>query len=279
MRKLGGLLIAVAACAPAHAPTQPPSPAAPPPPTLAVDVDRGAYVAAVSGCAACHGADYAGGKEHKVAAGVWRAPNITPDRATGIGGWSNTGVITAIRDGVLPDGERLVPVMPYTYYHAMTDRDAEALVAYLRSRYPVHHQVAPSEVAMRPVMMPREVERIDRIGDTRAHGRYLATLMHCAACHGASYAGGMRFEVDGKQVVAPNITSDAGHGLGRWSEADVMHLVRGMVTPNGRVMQAPMAGFGESWSKLTDDDARALAAYVKSIPALPSRNDDDDARL
>jgi mono/diheme cytochrome c family protein len=278
MRKLGGLLIALAACAPAHAPS-PTLPAAPPPPAMTVDVDRGAYIAAVSGCAACHGTDYAGGKEQHTGAGVWRAPNVTPDRATGIGGWTDTGVITAIRDGVLPDGERLVPVMPYSYYHAMTDRDAASLVAYLRSRYPVHHQVAPSEVAMKPVFSYAGTERIDRIGDERAHGKYLATLMHCAGCHGASYAGGMRFEVDGKSVVASNITSDAGHGIGSWSDGDVMHLIRGMVTPKGRVMQAPMAMFGESWSKLTDDDARALAAYVKSIPAQPSRSDEDDARL
>jgi mono/diheme cytochrome c family protein len=244
-----------------------------------VDVDHGAYVVAVAGCATCHGADFAGGKERKTALGVWRAPNITPDRATGIGGWTDTGVIAAIRDGVLPDGERLVPMMPYSYYHAMTDRDAQSVVAYLRTRYPVHHQVARSELAMRPTIDYAGTERVDRIGDARAHGKYLATLMHCAGCHGASYTGGMHFQVDDKDLVAPNITSDAEHGIGAWSEDDVMHAVRGMVTPKGHTVQGPMAEYGESWSRLTDDDARALAVFVKSIPAQPSRSDEDNARL
>jgi mono/diheme cytochrome c family protein len=103
--------------------------------------------------------------------------------------------------------------------------------------------------------------------------------MHCAACHGKGYAGGQTFEVDGDTVTAPNITSDKEHGIGEWSEKAVMQAVRGMVTAKGRVIRGPMMEYRPAWKQLTDDDARALAAFVRAIPPAPSASDKADAAM
>jgi mono/diheme cytochrome c family protein len=277
MRMLGCLLMA-AACGSQPSPVVLPL-AQTSAPSIASVVARGEYVAALAGCATCHGADLAGGALHRVDGGTWRAPNITPDRATGVGGWTVPGIARTIREGVMPDGERLRPIMPYVQYQAMTDSDVDALVAYLLSRPAVHHQLAHGTLAINPVIVPLPLSNVDRIGDARAHGEYLAALMHCAACHGPGYRGGMTFQAEGETVTAPNITSDLDHGIGTWTQDDIVAAVRTMTTPRGRALRLPMAAYRPMWAKLTDDDARALAVYIHSIPAASSPNEAADATL
>jgi mono/diheme cytochrome c family protein len=254
----------------------------------AVDVARGSYVAAVSGCATCHtpihdgrldsARMFAGGVEGKLADGsVWRAPNITPDVRTGVGGWSDDELVTAIRQGVRPDGAHLMPIMPYPYYHRMTDADARALVAFLRAQQPVANQVRKSDrLPMQPVELAAPRNNVDRTEDPAAHGEYLASLMHCAACHtpqtgpmtGVAFAGGNAFVHDGHTMPAPNITSDLDTGIGQWSERDLARTLRTMQRPDGSPIEGPMAMYKHDWSRLTDDDALAVATYIKSIPPV-----------
>ena len=194
--------------------------------------------------------------------GTWRGPNITQDAQDGLGAWTDAQLMAAIRDGVRPDGRHLAPLMPYTGYHAMTDDDVHALVAYLHAVPAVHRAVDRGHIAMEPVAVPDKRPELTR-------GAYLATLMHCSACHGVDYTGGMKFEDHGETVTAPNITSDRDHGIGEWSAHDIERAVRGMVAKNGHVIHPPMAEYRDSWSKLTDDDARALAGFVHGLPAQP----------
>nr|HEX4313665.1 c-type cytochrome [Kofleriaceae bacterium] len=268
---IGAFLVAAAtACQSAPQPAQPGGATAlsPPPPTTTGPVSndglvaRGEYVAAIGGCASCHGADLGGGEQHASGAmGSWRGPNITPDPQLGIGAWNDDQLAAAIRDGVRPDGRELAPLMPYPAYHALTDDDTEALVAYLQSRPAVHRQIDRGHLDMPPVAVPAAREQLTR-------GAYLATVMHCSACHGKDYAGGMKMQEGGDTVIAPNITSDHDHGIGEWSDRDVERAVRGMVAKNGHVIHKPMADYRDSWSKLSDDDARALAGFVRGIPAV-----------
>src|SRR5204863_3694916 len=109
---------------------------------------RGEYLAMLRGCPACHSPDparpYAGGLESWEPSGPWRSSNLTPHPATGLGSWTDAQIIAAIRDGLRPDGRVLHPIMPYRSYRRLTDDDASALVAFLRSLAPIDHAVAPS---------------------------------------------------------------------------------------------------------------------------------------
>jgi mono/diheme cytochrome c family protein len=251
-------------------------------------LERGAYIANVAGCLVCHtpltaagSSDMArlgaGGFESRIPGiGVWRASNITPDRATGIGKWTDDQIATAIRTGVRPDGKRLAPIMPYPFYNKMTDADVRALVIYLRALSPVPNAVAPSELTMEPVIVEQPHDNVAP-SDPRGHGEYLATLMHCEACHtpqtgpfaGKPFAGGTMFTLkDGRTVVAPNITADPATGIGNWSEDDIALTIQTMVDSNGRTIEGPMAMYRDAWSRLTDSDLHAVAMFVKLIPPV-----------
>jgi mono/diheme cytochrome c family protein len=272
------VLIAIIGCGKSAPPAQTPEPSAvaTPAPMMPVDntavIARGEYVATIAGCMTCHSPDrsrpLAGGPIDK-----WLAPNITPDKETGIGNWKDEQVIAAIRQGVRYDGVRLLPIMPYASYHRMTDDDAKAVVAYLRAQPPIHHRVGRSKAGgMRPIEMEAPVGNVDPRDSAKGHGRYLAALMHCSGCHTQGrdeYAGGMAFKLDdGKTILSPNITSDPDTGIGRWSSDDIVRAVKTMTLPDGNRIRGPMAKYAEAWSKLSEEDARALAAYIKSVPAI-----------
>lgn len=127
-------------------------------------VKRGEYLATIMDCGGCHTPGVFLGKPDASrpfagsevgfqipGLGVFFPPNLTPDKATGLGDWSETEIIAAIRTGVRPDGRVLAPVMPYKHYGALTDADASALAAYLKSLPPVVNQVpAMSGASQKP---------------------------------------------------------------------------------------------------------------------------------
>ena len=244
---------------------------APSPETHALELARGQYLVAIAGCTTCHGTDLSGGRELPIGGGIARIPNITVDPETGIGKWSDAQIGRAIRRGLTPDGRKLAPMMPYPYFNRMTDADVGALVAFVKSQPPVRKHVARSErLPMQPIDMPAPVGNVDRTEDSHAHGEYLATIMHCGACHTPQqgpYAN-QAFAGSGK---IPNITSDRDTGIGTWSEQDIIHAVRDMKDPTGHDLGNPMAMYKDAWSRLSDEDAHALAVFVKSIP--PVRHD------
>jgi mono/diheme cytochrome c family protein len=225
--------------------------------THELELARGRYVAAIAGCTTCHGADLSGGK----------APNITVDPQTGIGKWTDAQIARAIRRGLAPDGHKLAPMMPYPYFNRMTDADVGAVVAFVKSQPAVSKRVARERTAMQAIDMPAPVGNVDRTEDSHAHGEYLATLMHCGACHTPQqgpYAN-QAFAGTGKM---PNITSDRDTGIGSWSEQDIIHAVRDLKDPTGHDLDAPMAFYKDAWATLSDADAHALAVFVMSIPPV-----------
>ena len=136
---------------------------------------RGEYLATIMDCAGCHtpgaltgkpdAARHLGGSEigfELPGLGIFYPPNLTSDRETGLGAWSEADIVKAVRTGARPDGRMLAPVMPYHNYGRLTDADASALAAYLRSLKPVRHQApairGPGEKATDPyltVVMPK----------------------------------------------------------------------------------------------------------------------------
>jgi len=268
--------LVVVACQPAAAPPLAPVPTRTPP--VRIDpIARGEYVATIAGCVLCHsrpGVHLAGGMEMQLPnGGVFRGPNITSDRDTGIGAWSDQQVMSAIRLGMLPDGTQLSSMMPYPSYHRMTDADAQAVVAFLRARPPIRNRVKRSEnLPMPAVAMPPAVGNVDPADDD-GHGEYLVALMHCAACHGNDFAGGKQMG----DVVAANITPDPTTGIGTWSEADIARAVREMKTPDGHDILGPMAGYKGAWAILTDRDAHAIAVFIKALAPVKSDRRRDQA--
>jgi len=143
--------------------------------TLTAQQKRGAYLARIMDCGGCHTPGALAGKPDMARAlsgsdigfgipevGVFYPPNLTPDRETGLGKWSVAEIIAAVRTGTRPDGRMLSPVMPWRSYAALTDDDAKALAAYLKSVPAVAHAapalVGPSETAKAPylgVVLPK----------------------------------------------------------------------------------------------------------------------------
>jgi hypothetical protein len=258
-------------------------------------VERGEYLAAMLGCPYCHmpmgpqGPDFtrpfAGGAEIPEKFGTWRSPNITQDKETGIGNWTDDQIAAAIRQGTRPDGEQLFPIMPYLNYNRMTDDDTKAIVAYLRTVKPVVNKVERAKDLKLPkIKAPPPSNAPDPVGDPVKHGEYLVTLMHCDMCHtpmgptgpdrSKLYAGGFEMEMPplgtGK-LIGPNITSDPETGIGKWSAADVEKSIKYLTRPDGTVIQGPMQFYLAGWSKMKDEDLQAVAAFVKQIPPIKNK--------
>ncbi|MEI6558519.1 MAG: cytochrome c [Rhodospirillaceae bacterium] len=261
-------------------------------------VARGQYIFDAAGCLGCHtdeahgGQRLGGGRAISSSYGIFYTPNISPDPIYGIGGWSDSAFIRALRHGVTADGTQLLPVFPFTAYTLMDNQDILDLRAYLRTQKPVARQSRPHDLreplAFR-MMMPGWRLLSLKVGplDTNPlrsaqwnRGQYLVrALGHCGECHtprtwtGAldesrAFAGNPD-SINGEY--APNITPDSETGLGRWSEADLMLLLELGLEPDGDVVGGSMAEVvRNSTSRLTLADRRAIVTYLKALPPLHS---------
>ena len=259
------------------------------------EIARGAYLANAADCVACHtdsahgGQPYAGGRALATPFGTFYSPNITPDPETGIGRWSEAQFLRALRQAIRPDGRNYFPVFPYPSFTKIVDQDARAIRTYLSSLPPVHRANRPHDVAFpiswrflqtgwkmlffHPGPFMPEPQR----SAVYNRGAYLVTaLAHCGECHtprnwlGASEQGrflaGTASGPDGKPV--PNITSDPETGIGNWSEEDIVGVLTDGHTPNFDTVGGAMAEVVKSTSRLSEDDRRAIAIYLHSVPAV-----------
>lgn len=260
---------------------------------------RGEYIFNAGGCASCHtdekskGPPLAGGVAIKTPFGTFYGPNITPHPTAGIGDWSEADFVRAMRDGVGPDGTHFFPVFPFTSFTKIRDTDLKDLWAYLRS-------VPPSDVASKPhdVGFPFNIRLtqffwkklfftpgVFQPDPTKSaeinRGAYLVeSLSHCGECHSPrnllggidkamAYAG-TRNGPGGEKV--PNITPDPDTGIGKWSDGDLLDVLKSGMTPEGDFVGSVMGEVVRNTTgKLTDADLKAIIAYLKSLP--PIRND------
>jgi mono/diheme cytochrome c family protein len=268
------------------------------------DVARGKYIfGAAAGCG-CHtepkGQPNAGGKKFEGPFGTVYSTNITPDRQTGIGAWTDEQIITAIRLGRRPTGERLLPVHPFTSFNGMAEEDLQALVAFLRTVPPVHRANTPKKIVVPmfesfflPVWLATFAARetpppaAPVAGPPR--GEYLVRAVgHCGECHTPRSA--MTMAVDSSRLLAgnskrtgpegqaaPNITPDPTTGIGDWTEEQIVTYLGTGNRPDGDVagglmggnIQGTLAGYKD----MTPADLRAIARYLKSIPAVRNKID------
>jgi mono/diheme cytochrome c family protein len=255
-------------------------------------VARGEYLARAADCEACHtvkgGAPYAGGLVFRLPFGTLYSPNITPDKETGIGGWSDADFLRAVHKGIAADGTRLYPAFPYAAYTMMTDEDALAIKAYLFS-LPAVHAPTPGNTLVFPFNQrwlmafwsmffnpDRRYEPNTAQSPQWNRGAYLAEAMgHCGDCHTprnpmmaldnrAKFKGAV---ASGWQ--AYNITADKDSGVGAWNdEALAQYLgaghARGFGTASGPMGEA----VDKSLSHLAPDDIKAIVAYLRTVPAI-----------
>jgi mono/diheme cytochrome c family protein len=244
---------------------------------------RGDYlVNSILNCGGCHtprgpaGADkpFAGGNVFETPGFKVFTSNLTPDKETGLGNWTAEQIKNAIMKGVRPDGTALA-VMPTGYYTVLTPRDADAIVAYLRSLKPIRNQVPTPEykVTLKPDLTPPPLSKISR---KARRGYYLATVGHCMECHSPREKGvsqmptemGVgRHDFKGPWGVSTsrNITSDKEKGLGAWSDAEIKRAITTGVSRNGDKLKPPM-GYA-AYAKMTDKDMGDLIAYLRTVPA------------
>lgn len=270
-------------------------------------VERGSYlVNTILACGNCHtpknatGAaiaekELAGGLSFTTPAFSVTAANITPDRETGIGDWSDDDIKRALVDGTRPaharlPGTPLAAVMPANFYKALLPRDLDAIVAYLRSVKPVRNQVAPPNY-LQPVHRDAypdaeagfTEEQVLR--DPVRRGAYLVTIGHCMECHSAWARGVSDFKngfgkggrvfsrslVQGfpstwEKSTAPNITSHPTAGIGAWTDSEIKRAITKGIARDGRVLNPPMA---IAWySGMTESDLDAIIAWLRTVPPL-----------
>ena len=209
------------------------------------------------------------------------APNITPDKETGIGRWSDKQLAKAIREGIRPDGRVIGPPMPIGLYRGMADADLKAIIAYLRAQPAVKNKAAQSDYKM--PLPPNYGPPVGKViappkSDKLAYGAYLSgPLGHCVECHtpmvdgrfdfaNSIGAGGFVFKGPWGSSVARNLTPHE-TGLKNWSDAQITRAVREGVSRDGSPLKPPMA-FG--WYRnISDEDMGAIVAYLRSLKPLP----------
>lgn len=258
-------------------------------------VERGDYlVNAVMACDGCHTPRGAGGvfiMEKRFSGGnqVWDTPqytvkgaNITPDRDTGIGAWSEADLKRSLVDGVRPSGVPLAPQMPFAFYRILTPHDLDAVVAYIRSANPVRNEVQTpvykAEAHAVPVPNAEKPISEDALADPVQRGFYLATIAHCMECHSRSAdgkqdyvngwgRGGFEFKDTWGTARAVNITSHPTAGIGKWTDAEIRRVLVEGIGRDGRKLKPPMARH-VYFSRMTDQDLNAIIAWVRTLPPL-----------
>jgi mono/diheme cytochrome c family protein len=269
---------------------------------------RGKYlVHHVADCLGCHsdhiasygfpikpGTEGQGGLEFNEGTGfpgVLRAQNITPDPETGLGKWSDGEILRAMREGVDRDGNALFPMMPYVHLREMSDEDAQAIVAYLRTLRPVHNAVPKATlkfplnfiVKFIPKPLDGPVQAPDRANSV-AYGRYLTKISGCYECHtphddknqlveASAFSGGWEMVGPWGRNRTANLTPHPSTFVGRASKAEWIGRFRAFASMNAS--NAPAAAKGRNtvmpwlaYSQMTDEDLGALYDYLKTVPPV-----------
>lgn len=277
-----------------------------------IDLQNGETLFWAGGCASCHAAPetdgedrlkLVGGVELVTPFGIFRAPNISPDKKVGIGGWTTLEFINAMVKGISPDGKHYYPAFPYTNYQKMKVEDLIDLKSYLdslpavESRIQNHDLKFPfsfrrglglwkllyldGETFVPDETLPKVIER----------GRYLVQGPgHCGACHTArdifggekkamSLAGAPTLEndkEDGEASVGyiPNITPHK-DGIGEWTVTDIEYSLESGFDPDFDSFGGSMVEVQGNMANLSAADRAAIAAYLKSIPAIASDRGED----
>ena len=264
-------------------------------------VARGQYIFAVAGGCACHTVPkqtlHTGGRAFPIPFGTVYSTNITQDKETGLGAWTDQQIVDAIVKGIRRDGSRILPVMPYEKYSGMAQEDLKALVAYLRTLKPVKRPTPELKTwvpFMRslgtfaylkvfgrfhnsPPLAPKAgvergrylVEHVAICGDCHTPRNFLGVPKQSLHMAGASQDKGPLGEA------VPNITPDAETGIGSWKREEIADLLINGTKPDFDNVQGLMyeviQGTSYGYKDMKKEDALALADYLKTIPSIKNK--------
>ena len=264
-------------------------------PPAADSVARGAYLAKLGNCMACHtergGAPFAGGRAIDTPFGTVYAGNLTPDAATGLGEWSPAQFWRALHNGRSRDGRLLYPAFPYPNYTLVTRAASDAIYDYLRSvspakrantphalRWPYSTQAALA-VWRALYFTPGEYQADRTQSEPWNRGAYLVGgLGHCGACHTARNALGASsdmMDLSGGLIpmqnwYAPSLASPREASVADWEPAQIVKLLHTGLAPRGTVL-GPMAEVVlQSTQHLAASDLQAMAVFLKALPQAKS---------
>lgn len=261
-------------------------------------VARGKYLARAGDCVSCHttrgGQPMAGGRAIPTPFGTIYTPNITPDKATGIGQWSDEDFWRAMHEGIDDDGNYLYPAFPFTAYTHLTRRDVDAIHAWLRTVKPVHRSNRPADMSfpynMRSLMAVWRLFYFDAgswkpdpaKSDAWNRGAYLVKgLGHCAACHSPrNWLGAVSSDdaltgamIPRQDWYAPSLGTAEGNGLAGWSKQDIADFLHTGRSSKG-IAYGPMAEVvHSSLQHLTRADVEAMATYLMERPSAATPPD------
>jgi mono/diheme cytochrome c family protein len=258
---------------------------------------RGQYLVAAGDCMSCHlrddGEPFAGGLGLNTPFGTIYSSNITSDRETGLGGWTNQQFYRAMHDGVGSQGQNLYPAFPYPWFRRMSRADTDAILAYLKTTPPVSYTPPKNKLhfplSFRPMvkgwnllyLKGAEFQANPAQTPEWNRGAYLVNGPgHCSGCHtpkgrlGEDLSARPFYGGDLESWVAPDLTANARSGLGGWGLEDVTEYLK-----TGRNSHAGAAGamadvVTYSTSLLSDEDRHAIAIYLRSLPPSPARAND-----
>lgn len=256
-------------------------------------IATGRYLVHAGGCITCHTEEsddavpLSGGYALESPFGTFYAPNITPDKVTGIGNWSDADFLRAFHEGINPDGDAYFPAFPYTAYTGVSRDDLLAMKAYLFSLKPVRKEIPEHDLpAFMSSRLAARAWQLSYFGSERFEpdatqssawnrGAYLVRhLGHCGECHTPRGRLGALLQdkelsgnpdgADGESI--PNITADKKDGIGRWSLGDIEYFLDLGMLPDGDFSGGSMSAVIEdNTSHLTKDDRLAIATYLMSL--------------
>jgi mono/diheme cytochrome c family protein len=253
-------------------------------------LDRGSYlVNTIMTCANCHspkgppaataGKDFSGGLSWDEPPFKVTASNITQDKETGIGAWSEADIKKLMRTGLRPNGVPIASIMPTGFYDIITDSDMDAIVAYVRTIKPVSNKVPDPiyRMAAPPQIFPGGEQPYTQamMDDKLKRGFYLVTVGHCMECHtpmvkghrdfaNAAGSGGFEFPGPWGVSVSRNITSSKPKGVGDWSDAEIKRAITQGIDKDGNKLKPPM-GY-QYYANMSDADLDAVIAWVRTLP-------------
>ena len=255
-------------------------------------VKRGDYlVNGILTCGNCHspkgmpvavaGKEYSGGLSWDERPFKVTASNITPDKDTGIGTWTDAQIRTLMRTGLRPNGVHVAMIMPTGFYHIMTERDLDAVVAYLHTLKPVSNRVEEAiyKMPQLELVIPGGEQPFTEamMSDKVKKGFYLVTIAHCMECHTPMEkgvrkwdtrlgAGGFEFPGLWGVSVSRNITSSKTKGIGAWTDDEIKRAITAGLSRDGSNLKPPM-GY-QYYATLTPADLDAIVAYLRTVPAV-----------
>jgi mono/diheme cytochrome c family protein len=264
----------------------------------AEQVARGEYLARAGDCIACHTVPsqkmFGGGRPMETPFGTLYTPNISSDKTYGIGAWTADEFYRMLHEGKSRDGTLLYPAMPFASYTKVTRADSDAIYAYLLSTQPVHQPNRAHTLRFpynqRSLLLgwralyfrQGEFKPDPKQSAEWNRGAYLVEgLGHCTMCHTAinalggnsaskAFQGGL---IPLQNWYAPSLTSNKEAGLGDWSIEDIVDLLHAGVSNRGAVYGPMSEVVYDSFQYLTEDDVRAVAVYLKSLPGHSSEVD------